>query len=278
MLDRLNFYDLYAYLLPGLVWLVLVSVPYCAFSGTWPSEALLSALASVVVGYVLGRVVYQASRAVPLLAVKRNGRFDSQILLDAENTTFSVPMKKRIRARAIELFEVDPDGEGTPIERDRARQDAFRMARALLGRRKQAFYVEQFQGMYALVRGLAGSLFLSGAAYVGFGAWDVLRVRLHLVKFAVGIVVVAFCAVVLWRKTRSSGWFAFLFASMAILGGRLAWMAGETTSLMFLYAVVALAVGWLLLSAQQRFQVAFAQAVWEGLAVTEPPDAAKPVV
>ena len=270
MLDRLNFYDLYAYLLPGLVWLVLAALPYAAFSGRWPSEALLSALAGVTAGYVLGHVLYQASRGIPLFAVKRKDRLDSQIVLDVDDKTFSAAMKKRIRARAIELFDVDPDAEGAPAERDRARQDAFKMARALLGRRKQAFYAEQFQGMYALARGLAGACFLGAAAYAGFGAWHLLGARSHLVKPALAVLVIAFGAIVLWKKTRDWGWVACLFISMAILGGRLAWMAGRTSSGMFLVAAGVFAIGWMFLPVQRRFQSSFAQAIWEGLAVTEP--------
>ncbi len=267
MLDRLNFFDVYAYLLPGTTWLALVSLPYFVFTGCWPSEALLSALASIIGGYILGHVLYQASREACLLRVQRLGRYDSQILLDDADTRLSDPTKARLRSRAKELFGVELTGAS---DTDAARQDVFLMARALLNVRKEAFYAEQFQGMYTLSRGLAGACFLAGISYLGWGTWGLLRQDARSVKLAVGLLAVFLVAVVARSSWRSSGWFAFLLVAMGVVGGSLAWMSGCTNWTMLVVGGSTIALGCMFLPAQKRFQVEFAKAIYYGFAVTEP--------
>lgn len=264
MVERLNFYDVYAYLLLGLVWLMLVVLPYCVVTGSWPSEALLSALGSVVAGYVLGHVLYQASRGVPTFDVVRAGRLDSQVLLDSDNKSFSDPMKARIRSRAAELFRIELSSDNK--EADAVRQDVFQMARALLGRRKQTLYAEQFQGMYALSRGLAASSFVSAAYFLGFGAWGLLRHHQAWMWLAAGVLLMLVVGCVIWRVTRGAAWFAFVVATMAVLGAMLASKAGAGGWLMILLGGAIAIVGMMFIPVQRRFQQAFAKAVWEGLA------------
>ena len=145
MLDRFNFYDVYAYLFPGLMWLGLTWLPYSFFMSCWPSEAIFSALVGIVGGYVLGHLLYQVTAIAS--SRKRDGRLDSHILLDDHYPQayrgFSAPMKTRIRARIAEFFDLHLEGAS---DADPVRQDAFLMARALLARRKEVYYIEQFQG------------------------------------------------------------------------------------------------------------------------------------
>ena len=64
MIDRFNFYDIYGYLLPGLVLSALLGLPLALIAGKLPPAELGSALAAVVLGYVVGQIGHAFARRV----------------------------------------------------------------------------------------------------------------------------------------------------------------------------------------------------------------------
>jgi hypothetical protein len=133
---QFNFYDFYGYLLPGVLLLGLFWLP---------STAVDSA---------------------------KRQRMPSDLLLDTNNSKFSKDVKERLSKQVRDLFGLDLgvtqdwDG-GNDISKNR--QSAFFQARSYLIAKKAAQYAEQYQGLYAMMRGL-GVSFLAGAMYLaGWG-------------------------------------------------------------------------------------------------------------
>ena len=103
---------------------------------------------------------------------KNQQRFPSDIFLDKGNSKFSNDFKTRLAEQASKMFGLDTgvaqDGDGKN-EISRNRQAVFFQARSYLIAKKSANYVEQFEGLYAMMRGLTCS-FLAGALYLaGWG-------------------------------------------------------------------------------------------------------------
>ena len=169
MIERFNFYDVYGYLLPGLALLGLAWLPFAVIKHKWPENELLSAVAVLAIGYVVGHVLQSvATIAVPSTFADSKGRrrFPSDLLLDKSNAQFSVGAKKRIREKAMQQFSIDVSaGDDGDKELSHARRDVFLLARQTLIRDKSAGYAEQFEGLYALMRGLAVASTL-GACYL----------------------------------------------------------------------------------------------------------------
>jgi len=286
LIDRLNFFDLYAYLLPGLTWLLLVAAPYVAASGKPPAGDWLSAIAGVAVAYLLGHVLYQGTREAPWFSTPRAGRLDSQALLDAGR--LSPEVKARVARRAYELWGLSLAQRDDDVRR----QEIFELARAFLQAKRLPSYAEQMQGMQALSRGFAAALLLSAASLCG---WLVLAIRLewdatlaawiglpHLASqafFWAGALGVAAFA---WYE-RSLGqaqgdargrwaWVVFLAVASAFAGDALAGRAaasvlgrGEIVAV----AAAAVALAALFVRASRRFAEEFARHVYLALAATE---------
>lgn len=99
MIERFNFFDIYAYLLPGAAFLGLMWLPFGIVGGKWPSADLSSALFSLIAAYIVGHVLYFPAKAA--LPTEGRGRYPagpprwretpghpSEFILDAGNRRF----------------------------------------------------------------------------------------------------------------------------------------------------------------------------------------------
>jgi hypothetical protein len=171
MIQNLNFYDIYGYLIPGLTLSILIWLPAGLIERCWPTVDWASALVAVVIAYVVGHVVsVLALNAVPPTTMA--GRFPSDVLLDRDDKNFSAEFKERLRDRIKKLSGIDVmidldsnavTGDVTGKAQAQRREGAF-FCRDALVTSKTISYAEQMQGMYALMNGLTVA-FALGAAY-----------------------------------------------------------------------------------------------------------------
>ncbi len=240
MVEKFNFYDIYGYLLPGVVLLLLLWVPFGVVLGKWPQPEIWSALLMLVLAYVVGHLIQ--TFAVPLLPSKKrdkdgNVRYPSDIMLDATDTKFGLDLKKKISDLAGKVLGVElkfpedlrlrqtnlkmaakekgisEEAEGEAIKvLAGQRRDAFFQARSALLKEKGTWYWEQFEGLYALMRGLCFSLGV--AVWYLFGWSLVLGVREWFgttreswlpLDWIEGAAVACLLAIFLFSYPRSSG-------------------------------------------------------------------------
>ena len=125
--------------------------------------------------YIAGHILQTIANSVVPSTVQddaEQSRFPSDLFLDKSNSKFTKDVKDKLSKQVEELFglglEVTRDGDGKN-DVSKNRQTAFFQARAYLIVKKAANYVEQFEGLYAMMRGL-GCSFLVGAVYLaGWG-------------------------------------------------------------------------------------------------------------
>jgi hypothetical protein len=165
MVDRFNFYDLYGYVIPGFVLIALFGLPFGwtmglgGASAGWTLAAAAFA-ASYTTGILLQSIGTDVISSEIWDATKKKHRYPSTRLLDEEDETFSKNFKKELKALILEDFSLSVDHTDDK-ETDRCRVDAFMACRAALVANKMAAYAEQFQGLYALARGLFLSIGLA---------------------------------------------------------------------------------------------------------------------
>jgi biotin transporter BioY len=171
VIKQFNFYDVYGYLLPGVLLLAILWLPFGIFAKAWPEQDLSKAIFVGVIAYILGLLVQSVAAAIIPSTVEdeaSNQRFLSEFVLDSGNHSFSADFKARLELQVQKIFGLalqvtkDGDGEGAITL---ARQAAFFQARAYLISKKAASYAEQFEGLYVMMRGL-GCSFCIGAAYL----------------------------------------------------------------------------------------------------------------
>lgn len=148
-------------------------------AGDWTS-ALLGAVLAYVAGVVLQTF---ADRVLPSRAERVGAgdeaydRYPSQKLLDPYDpnyagTQLSETVKKDLPDLIKDKFKIETTdlvvNEAPNKTQDRARNDAFFLARHYLVMAKEAAYVEQFEGMYALTRGIAAAFGLAALYYAGW--------------------------------------------------------------------------------------------------------------
>ena len=161
MIERLNFFDLYAYLIPGLAWIGLVSAPFLIVGGVHLPEAWVSALIGVAAAYVAGHVLYQSMRKVPAFDVRDDeGRMPSKKLLDP-NSRLPVEIKDRVRVRALQLWNID-----LPIPNIRQIDGGIRRKQA--GRVRSGGYLSRRPQATGLCRADAGHVHADPRAGRGF--------------------------------------------------------------------------------------------------------------
>lgn len=165
MIERLNFYDLYGYLLPGIVLSAAIWVPLGLSGYGWPPAELSSAILAVVLGYVLGTLLHEISRDSLLV---EQIPLPSTRILDQSDRTFSSDAKARLAAKIKSAFNVDVQGKSTDLAVSARRQAAFELCRAEVLQAKQAGYSEQMQGMYALMRSIGIGALLAASWYSGW--------------------------------------------------------------------------------------------------------------
>jgi hypothetical protein len=220
-------------------------------------------------------------------------RFPSDLLLDKTDSRFPSELKGKLASQVAELFGlalvVDQDGDGEN-DTSKRRQAAFFQARTYLIVKNAARYAEQFQGLYALMRGL-GCSFFAGAVYLV--GWVLafhrnstcLTVSMRIL-FAIGIAgSLVHAWVVRWQNSKSrqeqakkSNWkrvdFRLALCLLVVLLCSGFWASAEQPNtfwsqapnhaeyILLASASLALTAAAMCLSAYREFTVHFAQTVW----------------
>jgi len=294
MIDRFNFYDIYGYLLPGTLLLGLFWLPFGLATESLPTKEISATLLLLALAYIAGHVLQTvAAVVVPSTVRDASGevRARSSILLDAANSRFSATFKgdlsKKVKA-AFNILEILGDKPGDLANRDAA----FFEARAYLIRNKAANYVEQFEGLYAMMRGL-GCAFFIGFAYLagwgfsfhwelcglGFAIWSVLAASIigALIAASVTCGVAAHPAAEKEQRKRqqkrertASNWLAFCILLTACgLGYFLGtWKPAPGRIEFFLWVIVPLTLiaGMRCMQAYWLYAQNFAETVWRDFA------------
>lgn len=234
MIERFNFYDIYAYLIPGFVLVALLWLPFGIAADAWPQADFASAVAALLLGYVVGHVLHTvAGRSI---RVSRRGRFPSDMALAGETKTLSPEVVRGVK-RALRVrygLDLGAAESGVTDEDEAAKKrlrDAPRLCREDVLREKVGTYAEQFQGMYALLRGLLAASLLGASFYLG---WLLTHLVPDLRSSLAGLVDV--------------GWMALLIA--LVLSGALIVLALKKSALL-LWSLVLL-VGFLGLASGSR--------------------------
>jgi hypothetical protein len=178
MIEKFNFYDIYGYFLPGAAFLAILWTPFGLVRGKWPSSDLSSALIAAAIAYVLGHLVQNViTNAIPSRRTKGKERYPSDYFLDPNDSERPKPVKGKL-AKIVESqfgldLEVSKAGDqasyGDPtVTIDKIRNNAFLLARQILIQGNAVSYAEQFQGMYALTRGLFAVFALASAYWIGW--------------------------------------------------------------------------------------------------------------
>jgi hypothetical protein len=177
LIKRFNFYDIYGFLIPGSALVVGLWLPYGLIGGKWPDRELASLGAALALGYVSGHILQViAHKALPSKSrdALKQLRYPSDIFLDHDDKTFSKPFKTLLATRIKNEFFIDIEEETD--DRSTRRLDAFLLCRASLMQAGRLSYAEQFEGLYALSRGLTAAFFLSALYHCGWGlakCWEV---------------------------------------------------------------------------------------------------------
>lgn len=193
MIEKFNFYDVYGYLIPGLLVVGLFWIPFGLLLHKWPATDWGSAILTLVVAYILGHVVQLTVNAIVPPKIKDafdKIRFPSDVLLDGESV-LSAKLKTRIGEQCRERFDIDisvgkdPGNTKDKQQMDsisRARGEAFFRARSALVRAGNQGYAQQFQGLYAMMGGIVVGLGLAGSYLVGWAVafWGYSRSINHL--------------------------------------------------------------------------------------------------
>jgi hypothetical protein len=175
VIKQFNFYDIYGYLLPGILILGLFWLPVGVLTQKWPDQDISKALFLAALAYIVGHIVQMVSSSAIPSTVRdhaKKARYPSDLLLDKSNLKFPADFKDRLSKQVKKLYGLDlnvkEDGNGKN-DLSKSRQTAFFQARSFLILKKAANYVEQFEGLYAMMRGLGCSFFASAAYFVGWG-------------------------------------------------------------------------------------------------------------
>ena len=257
MIERLNFYDIYGYLIPGMSWLVLVWLPFGLVGKNWLPAELSSALMALVLGYLVGHVLQRlAEQALP--STKKDAsdrlRYPSDVLLDDQNNTFSREVKSRLEHRILIYFDIDVRNGRNPDPEvlKKRHQDAFMLCRRTLIQKGVASYAEQFEGMYVLMRGVMAACILAAAYYLGWALNGILPPSF--------IVILALGLILLTGKTKEVFWLLGVF--LFILGDLFG--SGRATSLETSFLFLGMCVASVFISivcciASQQFSHKFAE-------------------
>lgn len=171
MIERLNFYDVYGYFIPGLVFVGLLWLPFAIANESFLKLDWSSALVVLVLAYIAGHLIQGiATGAIPSTKKEKGNRYPSDFLLDSNDRTFSPEVRDAVIFRILIRFGLDVRDavrrEEIPLVSKR-RSDAFLMCRRALIQTGLASYAEQFEGMYALMRGVTTACIFGTGYYLG---------------------------------------------------------------------------------------------------------------
>lgn len=164
MIERLNFYDVYGYVIPGFAFVALYWLPFGLVGRGWPTSEWASAVAALATSYVAGFLLQRIGTKA-LSSETMNGRYPSSAMLDDPQSVLKGGFSKTFWN---ELRRIIQNDFGLDIAIETRRADAFFACRAALLANERGQYCEQFQGLYAMSRGL---LFAFGAAAPYYLGW-----------------------------------------------------------------------------------------------------------
>lgn len=196
---KFNFYDIYGFALPGFLLLAVLWLPFGLIANNWPDAEFSSALVGVILAYFIGHVL-QTVALVTIPSSSIDGRYPSNVFLDKNDDTFSQEFKKRLANQIWTTFRIDvlPDTSGKAA--DGIRRDAFFLCRSALIKSKTVIYAEQFEGLYALMRGLSAAFALAVVYYLGWVFSSLLSRQGSGVVVLLGIIIAAGAAIPLSRN------------------------------------------------------------------------------
>ncbi len=179
MIDKFNLYDLFGYLIPGVFSLVLLWLPIQLMWGYSFELSIGAGVAAAAVAYLVGHVLQALAR--PAVNNSVHGFNWTYILLHETDDHFPSETKAQIRAALLKHFDLDVDHrkvsmEGMSLDEQRAvlrdlnrkTKNAGRLARSMLVHVGKSSHHEQFEGMYALSRGMSAT---AGAAAIYYLGW-----------------------------------------------------------------------------------------------------------
>jgi hypothetical protein len=201
LIDRFNFYDVYGNFLPGFAFLGLIWLPIGITHQFWPGKEITSAIAVLAFAYIVGHILQNIfQNALPSKGKDSRGRrrYPSDYFLDSDDRTFSNETRLELGVAVGRRFHIDLQ-VGAPIPDDRidqvsrARQDAFRLARNTLLKSDVELYGQQFQGLYALMRGLTAAFWLGASYTLGWSLYSILARWIDRVALAgwIGLAIAA---------------------------------------------------------------------------------------
>jgi hypothetical protein len=190
---KFNFYDIYGFALPGFLLVAILWLPFGLIQKSWPDPELSSALIGVVLVYIAGHLLQTVARQV-LPSRLPNGRFPSSVFLDRGDRTFSETFKRRIAGKILDLLGLDVSpglpaqpGDRVPNAVDDIRDEALFLCRSALIKSKTVSYAEQFEGLYALMRGFSAAFAVAVVYYLGWAYSSLWPGRLSGFVVMVGI-------------------------------------------------------------------------------------------
>jgi len=226
MTIKFNFYDIYGFALPGFLLLAVLWLPFGLIDNRWPDAEFSSALVGVILAYIAGHVLQTVARLAIPSSSENGGRISSSVYLDESNKTFSSEFKKRLADQIDKVFQLDVAIDAASGAADRVRGDAFFLCRSALIKSKTVIYPEQFEGLYALMRGLCAGFGIAVVYYLGwaysgllhrivpadFGSW-----QLSGLAVLAGIVIASFALVTADRLKDSKDEFLEWVVSLRIV-------------------------------------------------------------
>lgn len=245
MIERLNFYDVYGYLLPGATLIALLFVPFLATGSDIPSLEWSSALAGVIFGYVVGHLLQILSRT----GFKEPPQPSRTLLRSPDG----FPVK--FRSQLTTLFSED---FGLDVSDDKELDLAFEACRYALQSKDVPSYAEQFQGLYALLRGLVAASVIASANYAG---WVICGLSSEPMLRGV---LLGEIGLLIWLVKADT---PFSFAALAALGAGMIVGDGRVDAVRELLVLLTCGatlpfVAFLFFGAHRRFQGSFARAVY----------------
>jgi len=168
MLDRFNFYDIFGYFIPGCVCLASLFLPFGIVASEWPSADVASALAAVLLAYLVGHYLQAiASQAVPS---SKGGRSRSSVMLDHGQHSLPEKWRKDVAtlARACLGIDLTETQNQKQDDMDALRDAAFFEARDQLIAADRSRYLEQFQALYSMMRGNLTAAGVGSAYVIGW--------------------------------------------------------------------------------------------------------------
>lgn len=238
MIKNFNFYDVYGFLLPGVILIALIWLPIGLTEDKWPEAKVASALIAVIFGYIAGHVLQTIAANFFHSTTKdkfSKRRYPSNVFLDRDNQVFSDEFKKQLSERIKTLFGIDvnvnfsaKDVASSEDKIDSRRWDAFHLCRSVLVKSKTASYAEQHEGMYAMMRGLClafilGLLYNAGWALSGYLGERFESNYVSILTLGLVIAIIA-SAVSIWKRNKKSDalfkgsvWAVMIFLAVTLI-------------------------------------------------------------